>query len=156
MLMMKYVTRILPLVLLLAFSGCKKEDSDTGVPDTPVSVERFLVNLTAFTNFNAVLKIKRSDSFQINYNLKDDGIIKNHALYFLVNNDPDLKYYLFYPTIPETSDMSYGFVFSDLEQFYLDSQEFYDTRVGDQLHFFLLAEDDTGNKTERTFVVELE
>lgn len=153
---MKYPTAILFLSFLFAFSNCKKENTEINTADAPVSIEQFQINFTAVSDFDTVLKVKKADRFRINYNLKDDGIIKYHTLYLLVDNNPDLKFHLFYPTSPETSDQSFGFVFDNLERLYLDNQEFYDTKTGDKLHFFLLAEDEAGNRSERTFVVELE
>lgn len=153
---MKSTTVIVFLSIWFAFSNCKKENTEINTADAPVAIEQFQINFTVVSDFDAALKVKRGDRFQINYNLKDDGIIKYHALYFLINNNPDLKFHLFYPTSPETSDQSYGFVFDNLEQLYLDSKEFYGTKTGDRLHFSLLAEDEAGNRSERMFVVELE
>ena len=75
--------------------------------------------------------------------------------YFLINNDPDLKYYMARPFDQSIAELGYAVTFDRLEKFYLESEEHYITEIGDRLHFYLKVEDNTIHSTDMKFVLEL-
>ncbi len=62
---------------------------------------------------------------------------------------------MFNPVEINSIDMSFGYIIGDLHSIEIENKDNYQTETGDRLHFYIVDEDDTIHKIERTFVVEL-
>lgn len=147
------------LLTLITLVSCTKEEEIIHICDTPVQIEDFRINLETIEDLNdfenLVLLTNRSEKLRFDFTLRDENQVGHMEFYFLINNDPDLKYYLFRPFDQAAAELGYARTFDKLEKFYLENEEEYITEIGDRLHFYLKVEDNTIHSTEIKFVIEL-
>ncbi|MDF1698367.1 MAG: hypothetical protein P1U56_21130 [Saprospiraceae bacterium] len=96
-----------------------------------------------------------SDGFHIGFRIQDESLITSGEAYFLVNDDPDLVEYIFYPgTVFDYKEGSVGFVHR-VPSISLGMGNFYDVQPGDTYHFYLSFEDELGNATNLNWTANL-
>lgn len=147
------------ILALIICSSCTKE-AEPHICDTPVQIENVRINFETIEDLNdfenLVLLMDRSEELRFDFTLRDENQVGVMEFYFLINNDPELKYYLFRPFDQAAAELGYSKTFDKLEKFYLENEEHYTTEVGDRLYFYLKVDDNTIHTTEVKFIIELE
>ncbi len=144
------------LLAALSVVACEKKADETALPDTPVTLEYLRINFQDVKNFQDVIKISPTESFRIDYKLSDEGLVMTHELFALVNDNPNMKYTAFHPTVLGVSNMTFGYVIQNIRELYLDNKTWRTLQPNDQLHFYLLFEDDNQNKSTVRFIIGFE
>ncbi len=153
------ILNVIFLLALITLVSCTKEEEVLHTCDTPVQIENFRINLETIEDLNdfenLVLLTNRSETLRFDFILRDEDQIGAMEFYFLINNDPELKYYLSRPFNQGTAELGYARTFDNLEKFYLENEAHYTTEIGDRLHFYLKVEDSSIHSSEIEFVLEL-
>ena len=150
------LTKLFSFFTILALlSSCQKESNLVAVADTPVAIENLQINFEDLKS-NEITKVGLEDNFRFSYDLKDEGMIKEHQLFFLVNNDESIKHVIVPEYSLEAQEIGFDHTFQGFQKIGLGNGDYYYPVSGDRLHFYFSITDDTGNVEERYFVVELE
>ncbi len=143
--------------LSFLFASCDKLNDSKPADETPASIEGFEINGSVQYAFNAPISLYIDEAFNIHYTLMDNDELNYHEFFFLINDDPSLKVYVFRPELNmETEEKGYAYSLPNLNSFTLDNLEVYDSKPGDKLYFYMTVIDTSGNITEKSFVIELD
>jgi hypothetical protein len=143
------------ICIIFTFGACNNDDESLVVEDTPVTIGQFRVNLSDLSPNGGTLTHNLNNPFRIDFDLEDEGLMRDFEFYLLVNNETDKRYTMTYEIDLMTTEISFGYTFGSLNRFQFDNGEIYDTQSGDELYFYATVKDNTDNLTSINFVVTL-
>lgn len=93
--------------------------------------------------------------FQVNIDIMDDSNIESGVVYFLANNDPDIRENIIYEgTVFNYTEGTISFVHR-VDQMSLGAGVFYDLKAGDVFHFYSNFTDEHGNESSMSWTADL-
>ena len=99
--------------------------------------------------------ISISSGFQLNMIVRDASEIESGVVYFLVNDDPEIRENIIYEgTAFNYTEGSIGFVHR-VNKISLGDGVFYDLQVGDTYHFYASFTDENGNTSNLSWTADL-
>ncbi|MEM9920639.1 MAG: hypothetical protein AAF990_21255 [Bacteroidota bacterium] len=162
---MKSITSALCLLALCFFVSCSDDDMDLQeVVDTegPEVYQSTWVDNPGVDNEpsgpienGGNYTISIASGFHLVLSIRDISNIVSGSVYFLVNDDPDIRENIIYEgTTFDYDEGSIGFVHR-VNSISLGNGVFYDLKVGDTFNFYATFTDAVGNSTEMSWTADL-
>ncbi len=161
---MKFTKLILLALTVLMFS-CEKESiveeqlEDTSPPE--IYDARWIDRPSTDLDFGGPIvdrenyTISITGGFQFVIQLRDQSNLEQGEIYFLVNNDENLRYTVLNKTnVLNTTDYSVGCLYEHFK-LSLGEGEFYDYKEGDRFNFYLNFEDELGQDISMQWTADL-